>query len=452
MNRTLKLPRMMGVRQEYVQPPPIDIESALRKEFAPLLARVRPGSRIAVAVGSRGISNLREIVGSLLKLLRETGAEPFIFPAMGSHGGATPEGQAGLLATYGITEHSMQVPIRASMDVRQIGTTSDEVPVFCSEEALGADAILVVNRVKPHTDFGGTLGSGLLKMCVIGLGKRHGAAAMHAAASRLGYEGVIRRMAQVILKSAPILGGVAILENQFHETARLAGVPAESMESRETDLLEEARRLMPLLPFEELDLLIVDQIGKNISGAGLDPNVTGRSVHGYSGALAREGRPSPFIRRIFVRDLTAETHGNAIGIGLADVTTTRLVRKMDGVITYINSLTALTPQCAKIPIHFETDHEAISRILESLALDDLHEARIVRIADTLSLIHLEASEALSDEIGAHRGLSITRQPMAMRFDTAGNLIPMEAYNAGGHRGDSIHRGSESVLDSSGASA
>src|SRR5205823_2668169 len=199
------------------------------------------------------------------------------------------------------------------------------------------------------------LGSGLLKMCVIGLGKRAGATAMHIAASRLGHERVIRGMASLLLRAAPVLGGVAILENQFHETARLVVLPREEMEAAEDSLLADARALMPLLPFEEIDLLIVDRLGKNISGAGMDPNVIGRGVQGYSSALAREGRSAPFIRRIFVRDLTQETHGNAIGIGLADVTTTRLVRAMDARATSINALTALTPQCAKVPIHFDTD-------------------------------------------------------------------------------------------------
>jgi len=196
--------------------------------------------------------------------------------------------------------------------------------------------------------FTGALGSGLVKMCVIGLGKRAGAAAMHAGASRFGYERVIRRVARAILGSAPILGGVAILENQCHDTAKLVVLAPENFESGEADLLVESRQLMPSLPFDELDLLIVDRLGKNISGAGIDPNVTGRWVHGYSSLLARGDRPAPFIRRIFVRDLSPETHGNAIGIGLADFTTTRLVRSMDQRVTYLNVLTALSPHCAKI--------------------------------------------------------------------------------------------------------
>jgi hypothetical protein len=283
--------------------------------------------------------------------------------------------------------------------------------------------VVLVNRVKPHTDFSGALGSGIVKMCVVGLGKRTGAAAMHAAASRIGHEQAIRGIARVILQSAPILCGVAILENQFHDTAKLIVLPREEIETGEEKLLVEARQLMPRLPFEEIDLLIVDYLGKNISGAGMDPNVTGRWVNGYSSSLLREGRPSPFVRRIFVRDLTPETHGNAIGIGLADVTTTRLVCAMDNRATGINALTALTPQCAKIPIHFETDREAIDMTLTSLALADSQSARVVRISDTLSLARMEVSGALREEVQRNPLLALASEPGGMRFDAEGNLLP-----------------------------
>src|SRR6266576_200952 len=417
-------PRMMRVRQNFPQLPPLDICQTLNREFARVRSQIKSGARIAVAVGSRGITNLAVIVTAVLEQLKAAGAEPFIIPAMGSHGGATPEGQAELVATYGITEAAMRVPIRPSMDVRQIGATDDGVPVFCSVEALRADGIVLVNRVKPHTDFSGALGSGILKMSVIGLGKRDGAAAMHVAASRRGHENVIREMAGVVLRTAPILCGIAILENQFHDTARLVVLPREEIETGENQLLVEARQLMPSLPFDEIDLLIVDRLGKNISGSGLDPNVTGRWVQGYSASLAREGRPPPFIRRIFVRELTPETQGNAIGIGLADLTTSRLVRAMDHRTTYINALTSLTPQCAKIPIHFDTDREAIRMALASLALPDARAARIVRIRDTLSLADLEVSEAMAEEVTRRSNLTATSDRAEMQFDSDGNLNSM----------------------------
>lgn len=415
------LPRLLRLRQEFPRPPPLDLAAVLAAEFAPLRAHVRPGAQIGVAVGSRGIIHIRAIIAGVVAELRAAGAQPFILPAMGSHGGATAEGQREVLASYDITEAAMGVPIRAAMDVRRVGTTPDGDPILCSTEALAADGLVIVNRIKPHTDFYGRIGSGLLKMCVVGLGKHAGAAAMHRAASRLGHERAIRGMARGLLAAAPILGGIAILENQFHETARLVAIPRAEMETAEEALLAEARALLPLLPFEEIDLLIVDWLGKNISGSGLDPNVTNRWVQGYLGGLRREDRPAPFIRRVFVRDLTPESHGNAIGIGLADVTTTRLVRAMDVRVTGINALTSLTPQTAKIPIAFDTDREAIERTLASLALDDVRTARVVRIADTLSLTEMEISESLWAEAKGRPGLAAVGEPREMEFGGDGNL-------------------------------
>jgi hypothetical protein len=342
---------------------------------------------------------------------------------MGSHGGGTSEGQARILAHYGVTEQTMGVPIETGMDVECLGVTEDGVDVLFSAVALQADGIVLVNRVKPHTDFGGALGSGLLKMIAIGLGKRAGASACHAAASRLGYERVIRSVARIGLHQAPILGGVAIIENQRHETARLAVLGPDNIESGEAELLEEARRLMPRLPFDEVDLLIVDRLGKNISGTGLDPNVIGRGVQGYSSAL-KQGDQKPMVRRIFVRDLTRETRGNAVGIGLADFTTTRLVRAMDLPASYLNSLTALTLQLVKIPMHFDTDREVICRALSSLAMADTRQAKVMRISDTLSLEHLEVSDAYAELLAPRHDLAITGDWQPMAFDSEGNLLPL----------------------------
>jgi len=416
------LPRMLRVRQNFPRPAPLDLRANVAAEFVKLQSRLQPDSRIAVGVGSRGITNLPQIVSAVIEQLQRAGTKPFIIPAMGSHGGATPDGQRGVLASYGITEESMGVPIRCSLEVRQVGVSPEGAPAYCSVEALEADGIFLINRIKPHTDFYSlSLGSGLLKMAVVGLGKRTGASAMHDAASRIGHERSIRGIARVLIEATPLLGGLAILENQFHETARMVAIAREMIESEEGALLVEARALMPLLPFDEIDLLIVDRIGKNISGAGMDPNVIHRSVNGYSSSLLRDDRPAPFIRRIFVRDLTEETHGNAIGIGLADVTTTRLVRATDARITSINALTSLTPQSAKIPIHFETDREAIEQTLQSLALPPGIAPRIVRIADTLSLTEIEVSEALWTEMSARPTLAPIGEPHALAFNAQGNL-------------------------------
>lgn len=415
---------MMLVRQKFPASTPVDIRGTLAKEFAAVAGQIRPGARIAVAVGSRGISNLQPIVASVIELLRAAGVKPFIVPAMGSHGGATPEGQKELLSEYGITEAALGVPIRAAMEARCLGMTEDDVEVFFSEEALKADGVVIINRVKPHTDFqSDTLGSGLLKMLVVGLGKRVGAAKFHASASRFGYEHVIRTSARITLRAAPILFGVAIVENQFHDTARLAVVSPEDMERREEELYVESKRLMPRLPFDDIDLLIVDRLGKNISGSGMDPNVIGRSLHGYS-ALLGERNGNPSIRRIVVRDLTPESHGNAVGVGLADFTTTRLVRQMDARVTYLNALTALSLQSVKVPIHFETDREVVVAAMESLALRDTAQTRVVRIRDTLSLERVAVSESYAESVHGRSDLEVMSGAEGMKFDAEGLLAPL----------------------------
>jgi hypothetical protein len=414
-------PRVLRIRQNFPRPPPLDLRSAVAAEFGKVRPLIARNARIAVAVGSRGITNLPAVVDAVIEQLRAAGAEPFIIPAMGSHGGATPGGQRDVLASYGITEAAMGVPVRGSLEVRQVGRLPEGAPVYCSVEALGADGVFLVNRIKPHTDFQGAIGSGLLKMCVVGLGKQIGAAAMHNAASWIGHERAIRGMAKVLIATAPVLGGLAILENQFHDTARLVAIPRAEMETAEDALLVEARALLPLLPFEEIDLLIVDWLGKNVSGSGMDPNVTHRWVQGYVGGLIREGRPAPFIRRVFVRDLTPESHGNAIGIGLADVTTTRLIQKTDTRVTNINALTSTTPQTAKLPMAFDTDREAIERTLATVGLEDVRTAKIVRIESTLSVTELDVSEALWREVSGRPGLSALGEPREMEFGADGNL-------------------------------
>ncbi len=418
----MQLPRVIRVRQQFVPTPPVDIAATLELEFIKLQGSIKKGDRIAVGVGSRGITNLAKIVTTVLDQLRSIGAIPFLIPAMGSHGGATSQGQRDVLASYGITEDSMQVPIRDSMEARQIGFSEDHVPAYCSTDALDADGILLINRVKPHTDFFGTLGSGIVKMSVIGLGKRIGATAMHLGAMKFGYERVIRGLAHVILQHTPVVGGIAILENQFHDTARILVVPRKEIEAAENELLIEARAMMPTLPFDEIDLLIVDQIGKNISGAGMDPNVINRSIHGYNSLSARGDRTAPFVRRIYVRGLTQETNGNAIGIGMADATNTRLVLATNAQVTNINALTSLTPQSAKTPLMFETDREAITKMIGSLPLENSLDARIVRILDTLSVAEMEISEPLWSADLTNSKMLAMNELGEMKFDEVGNLV------------------------------
>jgi len=413
-------PRMALVRQRFAAATPIDLAGEISRQLAPRLATVKPGTPVAVAVGSRGIANLQALVAATIRTLQAAGANPFLVPAMGSHGGGTAEGQTRLLAEYGVTEANLGVPFRASMDVREVGRTAEREVVVCSVEALRAEALVMLNRIKPHTDFSGDLGSGLLKMLVVGLGKQVGATNFHRAAARRGYVNVLREWGRILRQHLPLLAAVAVVENQRHETARIEVVAPEALEAREAALCGEARTLMPRLPFDELDLLIVDRMGKNISGTGMDPAVIGRMIHGYSLAEEAEHR-HPHVRRLFVRDLTPESNGNAIGLGMADFTTSRLVRAMDRNVTVTNALTALSLQGAKVPIHFETDREVVAAALSTLSLPDPRRARVVRIADTLSVEWLQISEALAGEAGSDSGCEIAGGGEPMRFDAEGNL-------------------------------
>lgn len=416
------LPRLFELRQTFPKSGSIDIPAVLDAGVPPLTAGLKPGSRVAVGVGSRGIANLAEVVARVTTNLREAGMEPFIIPAMGSHGGATSEGQLRILADYGVTGASMGVPIRASMETRVVGRNPLGMDVVMSAEALDADAILPINRIKPHTDFQGGLGSGVVKMLVVGFGKHAGAAQFHRSAMRLGYEEALREAAEIILSSAPVMGGVALIEDAHHQTAAVEVIRPEAFIGAEERLQQQAAALMPGLPFEDIDLLIVDRIGKNISGTGMDTNVIGRGVHGYSTHFGEQAKAGPpCIKRIFVRDLTTETHGNAIGIGMADFTTDRLVAKTDRRITGVNSLTAMTLHAAKLPISFPSDREAIARALESLGMPSDATARILRIRDTLSLESLQASEALLRAAADREDLQTASEPAAMAFDKEGNL-------------------------------
>ena len=413
--------KWLRVSQSFPRSDPLDIPARVEAAVGKFHSQVGPGFQVALTVGSRGITNLREIVSCTVQALKAMGAEPFIVPAMGSHGGATAEAQVELLGSYGVTSENLNVPMAPSMETTPLGETEAGVEVRVSSEALKADGILVLNRIKPHTDFSGHLGSGLLKMMVVGMGKRDGASLFHRGSSRWGYIHTLTTIAGVILEKAPILGGVAIVEDGYHQTARIEGLHPYEMIAKEKELFQYSKGLMPHLPLEEIDLLIVDRIGKNISGAGMDPNIIGRSAHGYSGLLGAKNDGPPYVRRILVRDLTPESHGNAIGIGMADFTTTRLLQQMDPKITSINALTGMVPHVAKTPIHFDTDHEAVETAIDTLALGKKQAAAIVRIQDTLNLeqVLVEAASAkhLADREDIEILESITEEP----FDRDGNF-------------------------------
>jgi hypothetical protein len=423
---SMQFPRMMAMGQSFPPSPKLDFPALLNEQFTQqgLLDQIRPGMKLAVGVGSRGITNLKEIVKATLTVLTKAGARPFIVPAMGSHAGATSQGQIELLASYGVTTESMGVPIEASMEVKKIGAAFDGVDVVFSVPAFEADGIVVLNRVKPHTDFRGTLGSGIQKMLVIGFGKQVGANNAHRQAVHRGYEIVLREFARVILGAAPVFCGIALVEDQRHQTAALEVLRPENIVRDENRLFKLAESLLARLPFDDIDLLIVDRMGKDISGSGMDTNVIGRDIDGYISALHTKGTVTPRVSRIFVRDLTPASNGNGQGIGMADFTTSRLVKSLNLQYTYMNALTSLGLLPAKIPIHFDNDRDAIQAALSSLAANEPEKLRIVRIADTLNLERFQVSESCAGATNGHKGVAVTGPATEMQFDEAANLLPL----------------------------
>jgi hypothetical protein len=411
---------MFKVKQRFATQPGMEAISVVRDELAQINQPPGKGESIAIGVGSRGISNYREIVKATVDHFGSLGARPFLIPAMGSHGGATPEGQRQILAEYGITKEFMGVPIRAAMDSDCLGQTPSGFDIFASTEALDADHVFVINRIKPHTDFLGRLGSGCLKMLTIGVGKRNGAANYHQCSVRHGYEMVLREIGNCLLDRLPVLGGLALVEDQHHQTARIKLLQPDSWITEEENLFSDARSLMPQIPFADIDLLIVDRLGKNISGTGMDTNIIGREVHGYSTLVGKEQTLPPHIKRIYVRSLTPETHGNAIGIGMADFTRKSLVNDIDLAAMHVNSLTALTPHAAKIPITCADDEEAVNLALISAGVTDPAQARVVHINDTLNLESISISSALQREAAENPALDPESESPVSLLSSLGN--------------------------------
>jgi hypothetical protein len=415
----MKLPAMIPIRQTFHTSPLLDIP----KKVAAELARIEPeriiaaGQSVAVTVGSRGIANLSAVIAEIIRQLRKIGAQPFIVPAMGSHGGATAGGQKEILAHFGITAETMGVPVKSSMEVVQVSTTDDGVPVYLDKNAAGADHIVVVNRVKPHTDFQAEIESGLTKMMAIGLGKQKGADGYHNAIVRLGHYRVLVSVAREIVKHGKVAFAIALVENQREETEIIRAVAAADIEKTEKELLIKAKQLFPTIPLNPIDLLIVDWMGKEISGTGMDQKVIGRSVIPYHNPLSQ-----PTIMRIFVRDLTSVSGGNATAIGNADFTTRRLVDKIDHQATYMNAITSSCPEAVRIPIYFDSDRQAIEAALKTIGDVAPEAARVVHIASTLHLEKMNVSEALLKEAESMEGISVTGPPRPMKFDNGGNLI------------------------------
>jgi hypothetical protein len=416
-------PNIVRIRQRFERPKVADIPATVTSalEKLDLGRRIKPGQSVALTAGSRGIANIPVVLRSTALFFKKLGAKPFLIPAMGSHGGGTAEGQRKILESYGITEEFVGVPLRASMDTVQVGVTAEGFPVLLDRIASEADHIGVVARVKPHTGYHGPLESGLMKMMMIGLGKHAGALVYHRILLDYPYDQVVRSVGRTLMAAAPIAFGLALVENGYDETAMIEGVSPEAFEAREEKLLVEARRLLARLPLKTADLLIVDEIGKNISGSGMDTNVVGRK-RAFRGQATPEGIAT--MRLIYVRGLSEKTHGNATGIGLADFTSTQLVRQMNYRATVINCLTAGYPDGAFVPVHFETDREVIDAALAIIGMRTPEQARLLRIHNTMHLDELEVSEACLEEPDRQTDFAPVGSPRPLEFDAAGKLPPL----------------------------
>jgi hypothetical protein len=407
---------MLRVRQNFPRPLVRDIPATVAARLGASALPIKRGDTVAVGAGSRGIANIGTIVGATVKYLKDLGARPFVFPAMGSHGGGTPEGQLSVLEHYGITEATMGCPVRATMDVVQVGEALG-LPVWLDRFAAEADWIGLVNRVKPHTDFKGSIESGLFKMMTIGLGKYKGAIQYHRANVQYSYERVITTVGREMLAKARIGFGLGIAENGYDETADIQAFNAADLEEGERRLLKSAREWMARLPFSSIDVLIVEEMGKNISGSGMDTNVIGRPTNPH------EPFPSdPKILWIVALDLTEESYGNATGIGNADFTTRRLADRIDMKPTLINCITACSPGMAKVPATYETDREAVETALSCIGLTPAENARVVRIKNTLMIGELEVSEAYAAEARTRADLTVVRELEPLGFDVSGRML------------------------------
>jgi hypothetical protein len=416
---TGELPPWALVRQRMDPAEIADVAAAVMAALDPVRAAIAPGSRVCLAVGSRGIDRIDEVVRAAVSWVRAAGAEVFVVPAMGSHGGATPEGQLEVLASYGITPESIGCEIRSSMETVDLGEVRLGVPVFLDREAFeGADAIVPINRVKPHTDFTGEIESGLMKMIAIGLGKQRGADALHRQGFASFHE-LIPAVAEFTISKVNVPFGLALVENGYARLWRIEAVSGDRIRDRERELLATARDRMARLPLGSIDVLVLDYIGKDISGLGMDSNVVGRYYKGPTGT-------GPSIQRIVVRDLTAETEGNAVGIGMADVVLRRAVEKMDTHKTYMNCITAKTPEGARVALTVDTDRQALSVAVASCLKVEPPDARIVRIRDTKHLGLLYVSRPAIAEALATGRCEIVRPLEAVEFDRDGMFAsPME---------------------------
>jgi len=397
-----------------------DVENTVHEQITrpEIAAQVHSGMRIAIGAGSRGIANIGITVRATVQALRELGAKPFVFPAMGSHGGATAEGQQAVLSGYGITEENVGAPIRATMETVLIGEMNDGTPVHMDRYAHEADGVVLINRIKPHTSFRGPIESGVVKMMAIGMGKIQGATHMHAHGMDLFPE-VLPRVATFIMERTSILFSIGMIENAYDQTAIVEALLSDTLVQREVELQAKAKSLMGRLYFSDIDILLIDRMGKEISGAGFDPNITGRNHRGVTGF------DDPKVQKIVVLDLTKMTNGNATGLGLADVITRKLYDAIDYPSTYANVITSAYLDGALIPIAMPTDQQALQLAVKTLVRVKQGQARIVRIRDTLSIDKISVSEPMLAEVKQHPDMSIIGEPEPFDFAADGTLAPMQ---------------------------
>ncbi|WP_240417424.1 lactate racemase domain-containing protein [Paenibacillus periandrae] len=414
--KDIPIPQMVRIRQKFDGTKLDNLEQSLKLELQKpgTIDRIKPGQQVAVAVGSRGVANIDLFTKITIDAIKQAGGHPYIVPCMGSHGGATAEGQKDVLHHLGVTEELMGAPIRSSMEVIKLDELPNGLPVYVDQIASTADAIVVINRVKPHTAFRGRIESGIMKMIAIGLGKQKGAEACHQLGFKYMAENV-PAMATIMIDKLPIVFGVALVENAYDQTCRIEVLPAEQIEAREEELLKEAKDRLPKILFDQVDVLVIDYIGKNISGDGMDPNVTGR----YPTPYAHGG---PDVSKMVVLDLTPETKGNANGVGTADFTTQRLVDKMDLAATFVNGLTSTVCAPTKISTTLDNDFYAIKAAVKTCNILDYTKCRLVRIQDTLHLGEIEISVNLLEDAKKHADIEILSEPYDLQFDSEGNLV------------------------------
>ncbi len=412
----MKLPHLHLVAQGFERSAPLDVQAAVTAEIrrAGWLGAIRPGQRVLITAGSRGVACMTEVLRATAEAVKASGAQPLILPAMGSHGGGTARGQIAVLYHLGQDEKSLGAPLHDQLEPVVVGEVEGSA-VYADRAAVAADHIILVNRVKEHTEFIGEVESGLIKMAVVGLGRMAGAEVMHQLAVRLSYSQAIHAIARVLLAKLPVRGGIAILEDKANRVRRIEAVPAEALFTREPELLREAGQHHAVLPFDRLDVLLVDEIGKDISGAGFDTKVIGRIMNIYEKECER-----PRITRIVLRDLSEKTRGNAIGLGLADYVHRRVVAKMDAEMTALNCITALAPEKGRIPISLPSDRLAVGAALRSIGIWTPPSIRLAWIVNTASLEELAVSPALAEEARA-KGLVVDETAFPLPFGPDGEL-------------------------------